>query len=69
MPDQEPIALPFPARALRPSSQDAWRQWQPDAGTRIRLRDFDPDAQPLSQGTKEGDKARVEALATELDEL
>lgn len=34
-----------------------------------KLADFDPDAKPFSNGDKECDKAEVEALATELDEL
>lgn len=69
MPDQDPIALPFPAAALRPTRADALGPWQPGAGQRIRLEELDPDARPLSQGDKAGDKARVEALAGELDGL
>ncbi|TNF54796.1 MAG: polyphosphate kinase 2 family protein [Burkholderiales bacterium] len=69
MPDQDPIALPFPAAALRPTRADALGPWQPGAGQRIRLKELDPDARPLSQGDKAGDKARVEALAAELDGL
>jgi len=69
MPDPDPISLPFPATVLRPSSPAAWRDWQLAPGTRIRLRDFDPGAQPLAVGDKASNKAAVEALAAELDEL
>lgn len=55
-------------------------QWQPpetDASPRsdnkkskaCSLDDFDPAAKPFSTGDKQGDKAAVEALANELDEL
>ena len=46
--------------------------WQPriDAsGKPCKLSDFDPRAQPFSDGDKAQDKARVEALALELDTL
>lgn len=49
-----------------------WRPWQPPAGKNghaVALEDFDPSAKPFSGGDKAVDKATVEALAVELDEL
>ncbi len=69
MPQPDPSALPFPARALRPSDASVWRPWQPEAGTQVRLSDLRPAEQPLSDGSKNDNKARVEALAAELDGL
>ena len=49
-----------------------WARWQPDNQgdkQRTALQDFDPDDKPFSLGDKAQDKAAVEALAVELDEL
>jgi PPK2 family polyphosphate:nucleotide phosphotransferase len=53
-----------------------WQQWQPGAranGTKkqgpFQLSDFDPGAKPFSQGDKADNKARLEALAEQLDGL
>ena len=49
-----------------------WARWQPDTKgdkKRTALQDFDPDDKPFSLGDKAQDKAAVEALAVELDEL
>lgn len=46
--------------------------WQPPAGTRaarFRLADVDPAAKPWSSGDKAADRARVDALADEIDRL
>jgi PPK2 family polyphosphate:nucleotide phosphotransferase len=46
--------------------------WQPPAGKRaaaFKLADFDPGAKPWSSGNKERDRARVDELAVEIDEL
>lgn len=70
MNSSEADVLPFPVRALRPSDAPAWRQWQPETGAgRVRLRDFNPGAQPFSNGDKAANKVTMENLADELDEL
>ncbi|NMM75853.1 PPK2 family polyphosphate kinase [Acidovorax sp. SRB_24] len=52
-----------------------WSAWQPAASGKgskaaaVSLADFDPAAKPFSRGNKAQDKAAVEALALELDEL
>jgi PPK2 family polyphosphate:nucleotide phosphotransferase len=52
---------------------ERWAAWQPKAGARKgkagSLADWDPAAKPFSLGSKAQDKAAVEALALELDEL
>lgn len=64
--------LPFPAAALRVAEGNpagAWRLPVAGTGARVRLSGLDPDAKPLSQGSKAEDQARVLALAREIDEL
>ncbi|MBC5766639.1 PPK2 family polyphosphate kinase [Ramlibacter albus] len=48
----------------------ALRKWRVDAAdAAFSVESFDPGAKPLGSGNKSADKARVEALAAELDEL
>ncbi len=58
--------------AEKPSKQDGPNPWQaPLRGTSraIDMADFDPEAKPYSTGDKSDDKALLDALAIEIDEL
>ena len=70
MPGPSDALLPFPDAALRAPKGSAWRNWQiaPSART-VSLAALDPSAKPFSGGDKSADKAAVESLATQIDEL
>ena len=82
-PDDEPAAPTAPLdKAALKSMAKLLAAWQPpltDARTgdeknttrrkRCKLADFDPAAKPFSTGSKQQDKAAVEALAIEMDAL
>jgi PPK2 family polyphosphate:nucleotide phosphotransferase len=59
-----------PAEQAAAGGTDAWRAWQLAAPqAKFSLSDFDPSAKPFSTGDKAADRARVDELAVELDEL
>jgi PPK2 family polyphosphate:nucleotide phosphotransferase len=77
------MPAPLPEE-LRNDFTRRWADWQPggagasgkgkknrksDSAGVVALKDFDPGAKPFSLGDKAQDKAAVEALALELDEL
>ncbi len=70
MPGPSDAHLPFPEAALRAPKGSAWRNWQiaPSART-VSLGEVGPSAKPFSGGDKSADKAAVESLATQIDEL
>ena len=70
MPGPSDAHLPFPEAALRAPKGSAWRGWQiaPSART-VSLAELSPSAKPFSGGDKAADKAAVESLATQIDEL
>ncbi len=63
----------FPFESSSKAFGERWAAWQPKAGGKkgktSSLAHWDPDAKPFSTGGKAQDKAAVEALALELDEL
>lgn len=72
MPSSSEISLPFPAAAIQASKGTPWADWQvPVArnGKGVDLKAFDTGAKPYSNGNKAEDKAAVEVLAEELDQL
>ncbi|HEX5739020.1 MAG TPA: PPK2 family polyphosphate kinase [Hydrogenophaga sp.] len=72
MPSSSESSLPFPVAALQASKDSPWADWQvPVArnGKSVDIKAFDTGAKPYSIGNKATDKAAVEALAEELDQL
>jgi PPK2 family polyphosphate:nucleotide phosphotransferase len=72
MPRASDTPLPFGDAVLRAPPGSPWKAWQidPDAERRkVSLEALDPGARPFSSGDKAADRAAVERLATEIDEL
>lgn len=72
MPSSNEPSLPFPASAVQAAKGSPWADWQVPfarADKAVDLKAFDTRAKPYSQGNKATDKAAVEALAEELDQL
>jgi len=72
MPSSSESSLPFPAAAIQAAPGSPWAAWQvPVArnGKSVDIKAFETSAKPYSQGNKATDKAAVETLAGELDEL
>ncbi len=68
MPRSDTIDLPFPLTAIQAGKGSLWSDWQ-WRENKASLSDWDPGAKPFSEGKKNGDKERVEALAVEIDML
>ncbi|MBN9369953.1 MULTISPECIES: PPK2 family polyphosphate kinase [unclassified Hydrogenophaga] len=72
MPSPSDLRLPFPASVLRAPKGSAWHRWQIDPETarpQVSLKSLDPAEKPFSGGDKAADKAAVERLADEIDQL
>ena len=71
MPSAADASLPFPAAAIRAAKGSPWAAWQIDTGLRkpVALSELDPSAKPFSGGDKAGDKAAVDQIASQIDEL
>jgi len=66
---QPPAAAPGKGKAAKDGAKAEKAGGQGDGPAAVDLARFDPSAKPFSQGDKASDKARVEALAVELDTL
>ena len=64
-----PGAPPWPRRRPRPSRTSSTATPPTHARSRFDLKRHDPGAKPFSSGSKARDKARVDALAIEIDKL
>jgi PPK2 family polyphosphate:nucleotide phosphotransferase len=72
MPSSTEFSLPFPLAAIQATKDSPWARWQiPFARTDkgVDLKALDSSAKPYSNGNKATDKAAVELLAEELDQL
>ncbi|MDO9404554.1 MAG: polyphosphate--nucleotide phosphotransferase [Polaromonas sp.] len=75
MPRSTAAPLPFPPAAVRAGKRGPLSDWQiaptdrAQAGKRVSLKRFKPDAKPFSGGDKATDQAAVQRIAEELDGL